>query len=200
MKHVHPSTHDYLPAAGYDAFLPFYDLITKLARVGKLHRELIADAGLADGLDVLEIGCGTGNLCVAAKRAVPGINLTGMDPDPRALERARKKSGGTSYDEAYAQDLPYASENFDRVLSSLMIHHLPQSALASVLAEVHRVTKPGGSLHIVDFAGSHARRGHGSVESEDFVQLLQEAGFTGVRELRRRRTLFGEVAFYRAAR
>src|SRR5215469_11047301 len=77
--------HDYLPAAGRDAFLPFYDLFTAALGVSKVHRTLIDQARLADGLRVLEIGCGPGKLSIRAKRTHPGIELIGSDPDPRAL-------------------------------------------------------------------------------------------------------------------
>ena len=69
LKH-HP--HDYLPAAGHDALLPGYDLLTRLFGFNRVHEKLIGQAELADGQRVLEIGCGTGNLIIRANRAHPG--------------------------------------------------------------------------------------------------------------------------------
>src|SRR5579863_175212 len=86
--------HDYLPAAGHDAFLPFYDLLTAVLGAAAVHRTLIGQAGLAAGQRVLEIGCGTGNLSVRVKRAHPDLDLTGSDPDPLALARAQRKARG----------------------------------------------------------------------------------------------------------
>src|SRR2546429_9873692 len=84
----HPPTktgeHDYLPAAGKDSLLPFYDLLSLVTGGAQVHRRLVAQAGLAPGQQVLEIGCGTGNLCLRAKPAEPGINLTGSGPGPPA--------------------------------------------------------------------------------------------------------------------
>lgn len=198
MKHVHPNTHDYLPAAGHDALLPFYDVLTKLLGVGRLHRELIEQAKLSPGLAVLEIGCGTGNLSLAAKRATPGIELTGTDPDPRAIGRAQKKAADITFEAAYAQSLPYPTASFDRVLSALMIHHIPEQKRPDVLAEVFRVLKPGGSFQVVDFAGGHGH-GHGSIDPDAMTRLLEAAGFT-VGPVRRTRTIAGSFAFYEATR
>jgi ubiquinone/menaquinone biosynthesis C-methylase UbiE len=66
------SKHDYLPAFGKDALLPFYDLLTRALGMGKVYDTLVAQAELDDGLRVLEIGCGTGNVTVRAKRAAGG--------------------------------------------------------------------------------------------------------------------------------
>ena len=56
--------HDYVPAAGHDAFLPGYDLLTRVLGMNPAYRDLVAQAGLADGQRIVEIGCGTGNLTV----------------------------------------------------------------------------------------------------------------------------------------
>lgn len=163
--------HDYLPAAGRDAFLPFYDLLTAVFGVSRIHRTLIEQAALADGQQVLEIGCGTGNLSLRAKRARPGIQVIGSDPDPRALARAERKArglAGVRFERGYAQQLPYPDATFDRVFSALMLHHLDHDTKVATAAEVQRVLRPGGSLHLVDFTGlgeqegrAHRRNGHG---------------------------------------
>ena len=158
--------HDYLPAAGRDAFLPFYDLLTLVLGARQVHRALIERADLAAGQQVLEIGCGTGNLSLRAKRAQPGIQLIGSDPDPRALARAERKArglDGVRFERGYAQRLPYPDAAFDRVLSALMLHHLDRDTKVATAAEVRRVLRPGGSLHLVDFtapADQEGRAGH----------------------------------------
>jgi ubiquinone/menaquinone biosynthesis C-methylase UbiE len=154
VKH-HP--HDYIPAAGHDAFLPGYDLLTRLSGFRRVHDRLIGQAELADGHHVLEIGCGTGNLAIRAKRSYPSIEMIGSDPDPLALRRARRKAGrltGIRFERGYAQRLPYADGEFDRVLSSMMLHHLDSATKAAAAAEVFRVLRPGGRLHVVDMGGN----------------------------------------------
>ncbi len=83
-----------MPAAGHDAFLPGYDLLTRVLGMNPAYRDLVAQAGLADGQRIVEIGCGTGNLTVRAKKACPGADIVGTDPDPRALQRAERKAKG----------------------------------------------------------------------------------------------------------
>lgn len=157
MTNNHPSDtseeHDYLPAAGKDALLPCYDLFTALLGVAKVHRTLIGQAGLSPGQRVLEIGCGTGNMSLRLKRAHPGVEFVGSDPDPLALRHARRKARrltGIRFERGYAQRLPYADASFDRVLSALMLHHLDDATKRAAAAEVARVLRPGGRLHLVD--------------------------------------------------
>ena len=83
--------HDYLPAAGRDAFLPFYDLLIRLLGMARVYDNLIAQADLTDGMSVLEIGCGTGNLTARVHQAYRHATIVGVDPDPRALARAERK-------------------------------------------------------------------------------------------------------------
>lgn len=206
--------HDYLPAAGRDTFLPFYDLFTTVLGLPRAHRTLVERAGLADGQQVLEIGCGTGNLAIRAKRAHPGVELVGSDPDPLALARARRKARGVEgirFEHGYAQRLPYPDATFDRVLSAFMLHHLDHDTKAATAAEVTRVLRPGGSLHLVDFAedahGAHGflarrvpRSGHHLAEGagEDIPGLLGAAGLECVAVASHRHRVLGQVTYYRA--
>src|SRR3954454_21721249 len=115
--------HDYIPAFGKDALLPFYDLLTQILGMGKVYDTLISQAELGDGLRVLEIGCGTGNVTVRAKRAAPGADVVGTDPDPLALARSQRKAQGLTgirVERAYAQQLPFEDGEFAGALSSMM--------------------------------------------------------------------------------
>jgi ubiquinone/menaquinone biosynthesis C-methylase UbiE len=205
--HPHSATkslvnrHDYIPAAGFDVFLPGYDLLTRMLGMRPAYDEFVAQVELFDGADVLEIGCGTGNVTQRLKRARTGAQLTGMDPDPRALARAARKFRGDArvrFDRGYAQELPYGDESFDRVLSSMMLHHLDDDVKVAAVAEAFRVLRPGGSMHVVDVVGHHAGSAHdGSV----IPALMRASGFASVAELGSRRLrFFGPVHFYRGIR
>ncbi|WP_211768232.1 class I SAM-dependent methyltransferase [Kutzneria sp. CA-103260] len=216
MTKNHPNTEpDYLPAAGRDAFLPFYDLFTGLLGAAAVHRTLISQAALADGQRVLEIGCGTGNLSVRLKRANPAVEVVGSDPDPRALAIAQRKArnlDGIRFERGYSQKLPYADGSFDRVLSALMLHHLDQDTKIATAGEVARVLRPGGRLHLVDFTGeahgAHGflsrnmmKSGHLGDNAGDAVpKLFGAAGLDCERVATRRHPVLGAVGYYRAVR
>jgi ubiquinone/menaquinone biosynthesis C-methylase UbiE len=208
--------HDYLPAAGHDALLPAYDLISWLFGAPKLHRQLLELADLCSGQRVLEIGCGTGNLTVLAKRRRPDIEIVGLDPDPLALARGTRKAAGLTgvrFDRGYSQELPYPDGSFDRVLSSLMLHHLEGDARRRTAEEALRVLRPGGALYLLDIGGrvspadgflarrmmrsEHLRQNLGDA----IPRLLRDAGFTDCVELTHRVSWrMARVTFYRAAR
>ena len=148
----------YLPATAWKAFLPWYDVMSRLLGAGPSHRRLVTQADPPPGGRVLEIGCGTGNVLAAMARRRPDVELVGLDPDAGALERARGKLGaGVRLEQGFADDLPLPDADVDRVLSSLMLHHLPADEQRGALREVRRVLRPGGSLHLLDMEGERSR-------------------------------------------
>jgi ubiquinone/menaquinone biosynthesis C-methylase UbiE len=206
---------DYIPAAGLDALLPAYDLISRVVGSPRLHRRLVELADLRAEQRVLEIGCGTGNLTVLAKRRQPGAEVVGLDPDPRALARATGKAAGLGirFDRGYSQALPYPDGSFDRVLSALMLHHLEGEVRIRTAREALRVLRPGGALYLVDIGGrvspSDGFAARRQLRSErlrpnlgDAVpQLLLGAGFAECVELTNLvGRLLGRSTFYRATR
>lgn len=151
----------YLPGMPRTAPQFLYDVMSRLLGAGGSHRRLVAQADPPPGGRVLEIGCGTGNVLAAVARRHPDVALIGLDPDGAALDRARRKLGdAVRLEQGFADALPLPDADVDRVLSSLMFHHLPPDERPGVLREVRRVLRPGGSVHVVDMEGE---RSHGVV-------------------------------------
>ena len=203
----------YLPAAGHDWALPFYDTMTRMFGVDGARRELLRQAKVQRGHRVLDVGCGTGTFAVLLKRLHPDTEYVGLDPDSKALARAQRKTmrAGVSavFDRGSAEKLPYADEAFDRVVTSFMFHHLPTKLKPSALREMRRILKPHGSLHLLDFGGPDGpRRGlrerflraHRFTRGnfgEAIPDLMREAGFAAVERTGHTRVLAGPISYYR---
>jgi ubiquinone/menaquinone biosynthesis C-methylase UbiE len=198
-------------------FLPFYDLMTKLMGADRPWTDLVNQAALRPGQRVLEIGCGTGSLAILTKRLHPQVGIVGLDPDPKALARARQKALRSAvplqFTEGFSERLPYADESFDHVFSSFMFHHLENNARAQTLGEVRRVLKPGGHLHLLDFGGPESGRSgwfsrwlhhhHRLMDNseERILGLMEQNGLSDAKVGGRQSVLFGfaEAIRYRAS-
>ena len=167
----------------------FYDFTLWLFTLGRersFRDRILRFAELVPGQRVLDVGCGTGSLAIAAKRKVgPEGVACGVDASPEMLARARSKShkAGLEVDflQAPAQALPFPDAKFDVVLNTLMLHHLPRASREQCLAEMKRVLRPGGRLLVVEFAAPAGRQHfsihrHGGVGPEAIAHMLKESG------------------------
>ena len=214
MTHGRPA--GYVPAAGQDWLLPLYDPFLRwVMREGTFKTRLVEEADLASGQRVLDLGCGTATLTLLVERMRPGVRVTGIDGDPKVLEIARRKAEAAgsriTLDHGLAYELPYPDASFDRVLSSMVFHHLTPQHKLETLREVLRVLAPGGSLHVVDFGPSTPLRErlmglfeHGQNVRDSLAgrlpELMRQAGLCDAAETGRHRTPLASLSFYRGSR
>ena len=170
-------------------------------------------AGIRENFKVLDLGCGTGTLTLLVKKTQPSAEVTGIDIDPHILSIAKEKAAQANapikFDLGTAFNLPYPNNSFDRVVSSLVFHHLTRENKIRALKEVIRVLKKNGELYIADMGKPQnllmrlpsvvMRR---LEETEDNVkgllpQMLVNAGFSQVEESSKLMTIFGTISFYK---
>lgn len=205
----------YIPALGHKSLTPFYDpFLSWVMREETFKRALIKQANIGQGQRVLDLGCGTATLTILVKQAHPDAEVAGLDGDTQVLEIGRVKAAkagvNISLDHGMAFQLPYPDASFDRVLSSLMFHHLARENKQRALNETFRVLRPGGELHIVDFGKPHhafanviswfGRRLEQAADNIEgrLPEMMRRAGFTQVEEPARFTTVVGTLSLYKA--
>ncbi len=113
---------------------------------------------LSPGERVLDVGCGSGAVTRAiARRVAPAGRVTGADASREFLDIASRLAdeGGVGalvqWQQADCRALPFADQSFDVVLAATVLAHVPDAARA--VAEMARVTRPGGRMAVFDFDG-----------------------------------------------
>lgn len=194
------------------AWAPYYDLLMKVITLGReriLRQMTVRLAPVRPEDRVLEVGCGTGTLSLAAwKQAGSSGKVYGIDVAPEMIAVARRKAtrAGAEVDfQVGSMDhLPFPDDQFDVGLCSFMIFHVPEAVRRRGVAEIRRVLRPGGHLLIVDSIRpprpSLIGWLVGSGLPQDLRALLpamQEAGFT---DIETGPTSFNGVAFVRGSK
>lgn len=131
---------------------------------------------------ILDIGCGTGKLALYLEEEI-GCEVTGIDPVQSNVEKARMKTSSVTFLVQSAEEMPFASDAFDFVVSLKSLHEIPRPGAA--LEESNRVLKSGGKIFIIDWIGGVAvTSSHGHARKyfspERLKKSLSEAGFANI--------------------
>lgn len=210
--------HGFLPALGHDLLTPLYDTLIGLTMNERaVKQQLIAQARIAPGMTVVDLGCGTGTLAIMVEQTEPAAHVIGVDVDEKILAIARAKiaaaGAGVELRQGLVQEVGLAPGSVDRVLTSLVLHHLATEEKLSALRALHAALKPGGELHVLDFAPPHnalmslvstpLRLFDGHARTDDnftgrLPAIIADAGFRDVTERGHRMSPFGTLAYWSA--
>jgi SAM-dependent methyltransferase len=216
-EHIMSERNRYIPALSFTWLTPLYDPLLRWGmREETFKRRLITQANIQPGQRVLDLGCGTGTLTILVKLLYPDANVVGLDGDPQVLEIANSKAVKAGVEitlnQGMAYRLPYPDSSFDRVLSSLAVHHLAREDKQRMMVEIDRCLRPAGELHIVDFG--KPRGVYGTLAShiirrmeraDDNIAgllpgMMRAAGFSNVGEQGHLTTIFGTLSLYQGSK
>ena len=169
-----------------------YDALNRVHFLGReelYRRRTVELAVIQPGECVLDVGCGTGNLTLAAKGRVGSQGAVhGIDAAPEMIAEAQRKAAARGIEVDFRvgliEKLEFADGQFDVVLSSLMLHHLPKDLKLQGLAEIARVLKPRGRFLAVDvdpWLMKNLETVEAAMRAEGFTEI--ERGKTGFRTM-----------------
>lgn len=175
------------------------------------------DADLPEGGTMVDVGSGTGTFALALKHHRGDAQVIGVDGDEEILRVAQAKPGAENVEwhEGLAQELPVETGSADVVTTSLVLHHLLPDDKRKALAEMKRILKPDGRLHVADWGRPSdplmsglfylVQMGDGFDRTADhragrLPVFIEEAGFGSVERYGRFRTAFGVVELLTAHR
>ena len=216
------TNRDFVPALGKAGNIERYDAVLALmTREKKWRGELVKLVAPRPGETIVDIGCGTGTLAIALGEAEPSCTILGVDPDSAVLEIARRKAvaaGATvQWFEAMgdALDAIEPLQGCDKIVSSLVLHQCPMEVKETIVRQMWRLLKPEGELFVADYGEQRTllmRTLFRQVQMIDGFELtepnargcvpeiLREAGFREVEEVKIIQTPTGSISLYRSRR
>jgi ubiquinone/menaquinone biosynthesis C-methylase UbiE len=177
------SDHTVLPTReGYDRWAATYDTMGNWL-LELEEPEVDRALGDVEGLDVLDVGAGTGRHAI--RIAGGGARVTALDFSAEMLAKAREKPGADRVrwlEHDVVRPLPFAAKSFDRVLSALVLEHIPVGELASFFGDLGRVARDDGvivvtAMHPAMFlkgVSANFRDDSGEVRPRSYVATLSD--------------------------
>lgn len=142
----------------YDTLASVYPASTFFFH-SKAHASALQHSGIRNGMRVLEVATGSGEMFRRLVKANPDGTTFGLDLSPKmaahSLRRARKESSGSgAHCGAHCgavdvRDLPFRDGSFDAVMCCYLLELLAQDDIARTLQEIRRVLRPGGAFSLV---------------------------------------------------
>lgn len=100
---------------------------------------------------ILDFGGGVGNSLGPLRAAFPGSEIVLLDPSSQSLDIASRRFPGQAQCQSFdGRTIPFGDDHFDLVFTACVFHHIPHEMHVDLLAEIHRVTRPGGSFFLFE--------------------------------------------------
>ncbi len=179
----------------YDGLASVYPLSTFFFH-SKAHTCALRNSGIRNGMRVLEVATGSGEMFRRLARSNPDGQTFGLDLSPnmaaRTVRQARREFPGT---EAHCgavdvRDLPFRDSSFDAVMCCYLLELLAREDIVRTLDEIRRVLRPGGTFSLVVIgqngpvfnrvyrvAGSVAPAFWGRQVEAGVPEMIRKAGF-----------------------
>ena len=208
---------DFVAALRWSFLNRFYDLAVRWGLPEKKFRgKLLEELNPQPEEKILEFGAGTAQNLIWGKKKSPQTHFVGIDIDPAmkkiAEEKFQKEKLSIPYILYEGGKLPFPKEEFDKVFSSLVFHHLEREEKKEALGEIYRILKPGGMLLILDWGRAEnplmrflfygVQIFDGFSRTKDNIagllpRYMEEAGFQKVEEKYPISTIVGTLWYYR---
>lgn len=155
-----------------DATAPFYDSFFKvfLKDEAALRKGIVDFAKLRGDENVLDVGCGTGTLCMEILKKIPDGKVHGIDLSPAIIKQAKKKSKDIDYKVSSATKIPH--KNMDVIFSTFMFHLLEKNERAGALKAIKKALRKGGKYISVEWDGLGMNE-----------ELLKNSGFKIIKKM-----------------
>jgi ubiquinone/menaquinone biosynthesis C-methylase UbiE len=141
----------------FDRWSSSYDWTFPSLIYQAIHKRLIDTIEIPAHANVLDLGCGTGQLFNRLGKQYPEIKGIGLDLSPKMIQVARQKNQHRPrfiYLEGNAESLPFAENQFDAVFNNISFLHYQNPE--QVLEEIKRVLTPGGKFYLVDIVANNS--------------------------------------------
>lgn len=143
----------YLIAGGYDLLDVIY-----FRNYDNSPRKAVMDA-IAPEDAILDLCTGTATNAIAISQGLPGTRVVGVDLSRNMLQVAKRKIEKAGIDniklyEMDATQMPFASESFDKILLSLVLHEMDENLRGKIIREAERVLKKDGRIILTEWERS----------------------------------------------
>lgn len=202
---------DFIPAMRFKSLYNLFDRFLEITMNEEfIKNEFVNFSKLDSDQIILDFGCGTGTLIKMILDKIPTLNIVGVDIDQNILNVATKKLKlyHPRLIKYNGRNIPFNDNHFDKVLTSLAVHHIYTEDKVLTFKEINRVIKPGGKIYILDFVKPrdiYSRIITSILKLTEPIadniegrisKMLSESGFSDISQNGYYKTAFGPLTIY----